>query len=101
MHRYNPYNAGTSSISSRHCRSQKEGKIGGQDQTGEDEEPIQGEETAVAIDGDDEAEGGRKKRGPVSEAVLEHRLALHQVDIGTSGTLAFATTLDHALRCKT
>ena len=99
MHRYNPYNARTASISSRYSRSQKEGKIRGQDQTGEAEEPTQDEETAEAIE--DEAEGGRKKRGPVSEAVLEHRLALHQVDIGTSGTLAFATTLDHALRCKT
>ena len=99
MHRYNPYNARTASISSRHSRSQKEDKISGQDQTGEAKEPTQGEETAVAIE--DEADGDRKKRGPVSEAVLEHRLALHQVDIGTSGTLAFATTLDHALRCKT
>ena len=99
MHRYNPYNAGTSSISSRHGRSQKEGKIRGQDQTGEAEEPSLGKETAEASE--DKVEGGRKKRGPVSETVLEHRLALHQVDIGTSGTLAFATTLDHALRCKT
>ena len=100
------------------------GPLQGEHQDGREEEDQPRESEAAPPEAEDEEDGGggnlqdrralgrdnshdpasqsnRKKRGPVSEAVIEHRLALHQVDIGTSGTLAFATTLDHAMRCKT
>ena len=108
MHRYNPYTAtaistrgASRSLSNPSPTSPPRGISGPlrdpsrplQDGREEDQ-PEEGEPASR-----DKAD--RKKRGPVSEAVIEHRLALHQVDIGTSGTLAFATTLDHAMRCKT
>lgn len=120
MHRYNPYYAAattTRTAASRprnnsspttprepHPQEPREPREPHPDD-GVEEEDLPGEaEVQAPREAAAEGAGGGKKRGgrgPVSEAVIVHRLALHQVDIGTSGTLAFASTLDHAMRCKT
>ena len=95
MRRYSPYNYNARTARRSQSNSPHPDRI-------EEDRPGGAEVPPREADAEEEEEdGGRKKRGPVSEAVIEHRLALHQVDIGTSGTLAFASTLDHALRCKT
>ena len=97
MHRYKPYNA-----SSAAGRASSRSPSGSRPRAAPAPRPGDGEEQPAAgeEERDDRVGGDKKRPSSVSEAVLEHRVALLQVDVGTSGTLAFAATLDHALRCK-